>query len=106
ITALALFASYDSGKSTAAELEQVGAAKVDITPSYPVRLSGYGNRRAESEGVSQKIWAKAVAIGGDEGDGPVLWIAYDNCGLTPAIRDEVATRLAEKHKSTSKTKSP
>ena len=35
---------------------RVGAAAVDITPDYPVRLSGFGFRRAESEGVTQKIW--------------------------------------------------
>jgi len=28
----------------------VGVAKIDITPAYPVRLSGFGFRRAESEG--------------------------------------------------------
>ena len=38
----------------------VGVAKVDITPDYPIRLAGYGFRRAESEGVIQKIWAKVL----------------------------------------------
>ena len=39
----------------------VGVASVDITPDYPIRLNGFGNRRAESEGVSQPIFAKALA---------------------------------------------
>ena len=43
----------------------VGVAKRDITPDYPVRLSGFGFRRTESEGVTQRIWAKALAIGAD-----------------------------------------
>ncbi len=30
---------------------QAGVAKVDITPKTPIRLSGYGNRRAASEGT-------------------------------------------------------
>ena len=34
---------------------QVGVAQIDITPDYPVRLSGFGFRRTESEGVTQKI---------------------------------------------------
>ena len=80
----------------AAELIPVGLAKVDITPEYPVRLSGYGNRRAESEGVAQHLWAKAIAIGGDTGDGPAVWITYENCGLTPSIREYVASKLHEK----------
>src|SRR5688572_13243780 len=33
----------------------VGVAQVDITPDYPVRLSGFGGRRTESEGVTLKI---------------------------------------------------
>ncbi|MCA9047231.1 MAG: hypothetical protein KDA89_00785, partial [Planctomycetaceae bacterium] len=31
---------------------QVGVSTVDITPDYPIRLNGFGNRREESEGVS------------------------------------------------------
>ena len=45
-----------------AGLTLVGVARVDITPDYAVRLSGYGNRRTESEGVEQHIWARALAI--------------------------------------------
>src|SRR5437867_8381486 len=49
------------------QIYQVGVAKIDITPSYPIRLSGFGFRRTESEGVTQRIWAKAIAI--EEGAG-------------------------------------
>ncbi|APZ91951.1 neutral/alkaline non-lysosomal ceramidase N-terminal domain-containing protein [Fuerstiella marisgermanici] len=42
----------------------IGAAVVDITPDYPVRLTGYGNRATESEGVAAKIHARALVIGG------------------------------------------
>ncbi len=41
----------------------IGAAVVDITPDYPVRLTGYGNRMKESEGVAAKIHARALVIG-------------------------------------------
>jgi len=40
----------------------VGAAKVDITPDHPIRLSGYGARLKESEGIDQHIFAQALAI--------------------------------------------
>jgi len=46
-------------------LYSVGAAKVDVTPDYPVRLSGYGGRQRESEGVDQRLFARALAIGTD-----------------------------------------
>ena len=42
----------------------IGAAVVDITPEYPVRLTGYGNRIQESEGVAARIHARALVIGG------------------------------------------
>lgn len=74
----------------------VGAARIDITPDYPVRLSGYGSRKRESEGVAQRLWAKALAIGGDDGDGPAVLLTFDNCGLTAEIRAAVAQRLADR----------
>src|SRR5262245_50660496 len=72
-------------------LFQVGVAKIDVTPDYPIRLSGYGSRRSESDGVAQRIWAKALAIG-DKNDLAVL-ITVDNCGVPASITEEVAQRL-------------
>jgi putative membrane-bound dehydrogenase-like protein len=72
-----------------------GVAKVNITPAYPVRLNGFGGRRTESEGVSQPIWAKALAIGSDE-QGPLVLIAVDNLGIRLPMVEEVAARLEKK----------
>ena len=55
-----------SSFAAAEALFQVGVAKVDITPDYPIRLSGYGSRRTESDGVAQRIRAKALAISSDQ----------------------------------------
>lgn len=76
---------------------QVGAASVDITPDYPVRLSGYGGRRLPNTGVSQHIFAKALAIGSDE-EGPAVLVTVDNCGVPASMRDDVLRRLATKSK--------
>jgi hypothetical protein len=78
----------------AAALRDVGVAKVDITPDYPVWLSGYGNRRAESEGVMQHIFATALAIGSDR-DGAAVLITVDNVGVGANVTEEVAKRLAK-----------
>ncbi len=84
----------------AAESSQiVGVAKIDITPDYAVRLSGYGNRRTEHEGVEQHIFAKALAFGSDA-DGPAVLLTVDNCGVPAWIRDELVERLAAKTKVT------
>ncbi len=72
----------------------VGVAKVDITPSYPVRLNGFGFRRDESEGVGQRIWVKAMAISAGEGPPHVL-VTLDNLGVRESMVDEVVARLKE-----------
>jgi hypothetical protein len=73
----------------------VGVARVDITPSYPVRMTGYGNRKTESEGVEQRLWAKAIAIGSDE-QGPAVLITVDNLGVPASMGEDVLARLAKK----------
>lgn len=73
----------------------VGVAQVDITPDYPIRLTGYGNRKAESEGVEQRLKAKAIAIG-DDASRPVVLVTVDNCGVPGPMTEEVARRLKDK----------
>jgi hypothetical protein len=77
------------------EWRLVGAARVDITPAYPIRLTGYAARKTESEGVAQHLFARAIAIGSDE-DKPAVLITVDNCGVPGTLRDEVAKRLHAK----------
>ena len=100
-----------AGKEIAAEavgeeasmLYSVGLSKIDITPDYPVRLNGFGSRRDESVGITQRIHAKAVAItdsGGAEGGaatgGSVVIVTVDNLGIRLAMVEEVARRLEAK----------
>jgi hypothetical protein len=74
----------------------VGVAAVDVTPDYPVRLSGYGSRRDVHNGVEQHLFAKALAIGGDEEQGPAVLVAVDNVAVPETMRAEVLRRLAAK----------
>ena len=99
LVGLALWVTSDSRARAEAAVRQVGAARVDITPDYPVRLSGYGNRRTYAEGVKQHLYAKALAIGNDE-EGPAILLTVDNCGVPGAVREEVARRLAAHTKVT------
>lgn len=88
----------------------IGAAVEDITPDYPVRLTGYGNRATESDGVAVKIHARAMAIGGenlphvkkDESSSPVdqplaVLITVDNCGVPADVTEAVFEKLSAKH---------
>jgi putative membrane-bound dehydrogenase-like protein len=87
----------------------IGAAKIDITPDHPIRLTGYGGRKTESEGVEQKIWAKALAVSefselprkaiGEPAKWPhdlAILITADNLGIGWDTTKEVAERLAKK----------
>lgn len=75
----------------------VGVARIDITPDYPVRLTGYAARKAESQGVAQRLYAKALAIGKDA-EKPALLITVDNCGVPVNVRQEVVARLGRRRK--------
>jgi putative membrane-bound dehydrogenase-like protein len=91
------------------ETALVGASKIDITPDHPIRLTGYGGRKTESEGVEQKIWAKALAVSefselprkaiGEPAKRPhdlAILITVDNLGIGWDTTKEVAERLAKK----------
>src|SRR5436190_12356200 len=83
--ALALsFLIPQSHSASAAKALPVGVAQVDITPNYPIRLSGFGGRRTESEGVNLNVFAKALAIG-DEKNGPAIVVTVDNVGIPDDI---------------------
>ncbi len=76
-------------------LLQIGVARIDITPEYPVRLHGYGGRRTNSQGVAQPLFAKAIALGSDR-EGPSILFTVDNLAVTGAVTDEVAARLKKR----------
>ena len=79
----------------AAETVPVGVAKVDITPAYPVRLTGYGGRTKEADEVAQRLSAKALAIGSDDGDGPAVLVMVENCGVPRKLVDNLAAKLKD-----------
>ena len=78
---------------SAAQAEwKAGASKVNITPSYTVRLSGYGSRTTENEGVKVEIWAKALALSWNDGP-PSIILTVDNCGVPGSLRSQVLALL-------------
>ena len=74
----------------------VGMAEIDITPDFPVRLAGYAGRMDEASEVVGRLSGKALAIGGDDGDGPAVLIMLDNCSATAKLTRDVSARLKEK----------
>lgn len=71
----------------------VGVAKVEVTPTHPVTLHGYGSRTEEFEGTYSPLWVRAIAIGDKD---PVVVAAIDTCGFPAAFSDAVRRKAAEK----------
>ncbi len=89
---------FFSGAAWAGDKElvrEVGVAKIDITPDFPVRLNGYYGRNAEATNAAQHIFAKALAIGSDK-EGPAIIITIDNCIIPRMVREQVVERLIKK----------
>lgn len=97
IALAAWFFTANAAPAHGAAMSPIGVAKVDITPSEPIRLSGYGFRREPHEGVIHSIWAKALAIGGDE-SGPAVLLMVDGTCIPESVTGEVARRLAKSTK--------
>src|SRR2546430_9801984 len=81
---------FVSGFASAADV-QIGVAKTDITPSTPIRLTGYAARKTESEGVEQKLYARGLAIGTSKADAVIL-VTLDTMAVPHEVTDEVAGR--------------
>lgn len=71
---------------------QAGVATVDITPDEPIWLAGYGSRTKPSEGVLQRIHAKALAIEDETGARTVL-VTADLLGFVKEVSDPIAERV-------------
>ncbi len=80
-----------------ADLVPIGVAKIDITPETPVRMYGYAARTTESEGIAGRLYAAALAIGGDDGEGPAVLLTVD-CGAVPReLTESVLQRIQSTH---------
>ena len=68
---------------------RAAVVKVDITPSTPQWLMGYGPRK--STGVRDRIHHKIAAL--DDGTTQVFIFASDLCLFSPTVYDDVTARL-------------
>jgi hypothetical protein len=68
---------------------RASVVKVDITPSTPKWLLGYGAR--QSTGVHDPIFHRIVAM--DDGETKILLVSTDLCLFSPTVYDEAAQRI-------------
>src|SRR4051794_26361106 len=55
---------------------KAGVARVDTTPTAPVRMAGYASRTSPSQGVAHPLVAKALALS-DAHDTKVVFVTCD-----------------------------
>jgi len=96
VSAMLLFTTTATLAADPEPTRLIGVARKDITPAYPIRLSGYAVRRTEATNAAQRLWTKALAIGSDQ-EGPLILITVDNTGVPKHVRDEVVARLAHRN---------
>lgn len=70
---------------------QVGVAKVDITPTEPVPLAGYGGATRMSKDVLHPIYLKAIAMRDESGETSVI-VTADLVGLSLKMVKEITAR--------------
>lgn len=71
----------------------VGYAKVNLTPSSPLSLAGYGNRRGKPfTEVHDSIYVRAMVIG--NGAQRVAVVSADLLLIPPAVNEQLKNRLA------------
>ena len=75
---------------------KAGIARKVITPSGPIWMAGYLDRKRPSEGVLHDIWAKALALEDAQGRRVVI-VATDLIGLPREVSEEVAARAKRKY---------
>lgn len=103
-----LFTVYLTAPSsgTADDVWRVGMAKTEITPTGPVRLSGYGSRAKPTDVCRTGLFVRCVAVdgsvvnGGREGaEKPDihLLISIDTIGLPAELSKEICDEIEERH---------
>lgn len=75
---------------------QAGVAKVDISPTEPIWLAGFGSRTKPSEGVLQRIYVKALALKDQNGTVSVL-VTSDLLGFNHEMSATVAQQAQRKY---------
>jgi len=75
---------------------KAGAARVDTTPTGPVRMAGYASRTSPSEGVAHPLAAKALALADAAGHRVVL-VTCDIIDLRRPLSGRVANRVEAEH---------
>ena len=93
------FAFARPGEHTSVKKEdnlKVGIARIDITPTLPIWLTGYANRKQPGDAVAQKLSAKAIVIE-ESPTSKIIIVTVDLLGLSHEIVEDVRKITATKY---------
>jgi Neutral/alkaline non-lysosomal ceramidase, N-terminal len=76
---------------------RAGAAKVKITPTHPLWMSGFGSRDHPAEGTSIDLWAKALVLEDPRGQRAAL-VTLDLVGIDRDFSATVCAATIAKYK--------
>ena len=74
---------------------KAGVASAVITPRQPMWMAGYAARKKPSEGTTQDLFAKALALEDHEGNRAVL-VTMDLIGVLTVLRENVEQAVQDK----------
>src|SRR2546421_10023592 len=94
--ALSLAVAFSASIGAQEKTWQAGVAKVAITPSEYMWMSGYGARTKPAEGKVHDLWAKALILQDAQGKRCVL-VTMDLVGIDRALSDEVCADLKNRY---------
>ena len=89
-----LFSFYEDADAGSRPID-IGVSRIDITPTYPVRMTGYGNRTNVFDSIEQKLWAKALVLH-QKGKPAMVWVTLDVVGFPGYFADALYARLVQK----------
>src|SRR5918992_3364003 len=75
---------------------RAGVARIVVTPTEPIFMKGYGSRTRPSEGVTQDLHVKALALRDETGATSVL-VTSDLHSYTRRMSDTIAEAVEKQH---------
>jgi neutral ceramidase len=75
---------------------KAGVATAKITPKQPMWMAGYAARKKPSQGTTQDLFAKALALEDGHGRRAVI-VTMDLIGVLVSLSDAVEKRVQEQH---------
>jgi neutral ceramidase len=93
-TLLAFVALSAADSQSAEKTWQAGVARVNVTPTKSMWLSGYGARDRPAEGKLTDLWAKALVLVDPDGKKAVL-VTMDLIGIDRALSQRVCGAISK-----------